>query len=263
MGPRVRQLCGSRRLGRLALLAAAHEPDRPVSHDRRVRARRVDLRLLHPGRRQSVGRAAPADGVCCRDRHRGVEVAHGSHAEAVVEPVPTRGPRLPGDRHGEQVRLRRLDRDPRSVVAGAWDLPTWADAATSAVGKNVVTVLLLGVAPIVFLAFIVRRRASMPASVRATSRPAFVAAALFGIAELWAFASTMADLGGFGGRSTSIGMVGACLAFGSYGAVALLLVWSESMRRGAGPPLHRARRPSSWVPRGRARCVRGGRQDPG
>ncbi len=26
-------------------------------------------------------------------------------------------------------------------------------------------------------------------------------------------------------------MVGACLAFGSYGAVALLLVWSESIRR--------------------------------
>ena len=43
-------------------------------------------------------------------------------------------------------------------------------------GRNVVAVLLHGVAPIVFLAFVVRRRASMPASVRATSRPAFVAA---------------------------------------------------------------------------------------
>jgi len=94
-------------------------------------------------------------------------------------------------------------------------------------------VLLRGVAPIVFLAFVVRRHASMPASVRTTSRPAFVAAALFGVAELWAFASTMAaaPLDKFGGRSTPIGMVGACVGFGRYGGVALLLVWSESMRR--------------------------------
>ena len=114
---------------------------------------------------------------------------------------------------------------------GSWGLPTWAGADTSAVGRNVVKVLLLGVGPIVFLAFVVRRRASMPASVRATSLPAFVAAAVFGVTVLWGFASSMADLGGIGGRSTRIGMVGACLGFGSYGAVALLLVWSESMRR--------------------------------
>jgi len=114
-----------------------------------------------------------------------------------------------------------------------WGLPTLADAATSALGRNVVAVLLHGVAPILFLAFVVRRRASMPPSVRATSGPAFVAAALFGISELWAFTSTMAaaPLGGYGGRSTIIGMVGASVEFGRYGAVALLLVWSESMRR--------------------------------
>lgn len=119
-----------------------------------------------------------------------------------------------------------------------WELPTLTDPAASAVGRNVVAVLLHGVAPILFLAFIVRRHASMPASVRTTSRPAFIAAALFGVSELWAFASTMAaaPLGGFGGRSTPIGMVGACVGFGRYGAVALLLVWSEAMRRRSRPP---------------------------
>ncbi len=114
-----------------------------------------------------------------------------------------------------------------------WDLPALADAATSALGSNVVAVMLRGVAPILFLAFVVRRHTSMPASVRATSLPAFVAAALFGVSELWAFMSTMAaaPLGGWGGRSTPIGMVGASVELGRYGAIALLLVWSESMRR--------------------------------
>ena len=117
--------------------------------------------------------------------------------------------------------------------AHLWDLPTLADAATSAVGRNVVAVIIRGVAPILFLAFVVRRHASMPVSVRTTSRPAFVAAMLFGVSELWAFSSTLAaaPLDRYGGRSTPIGMVGACVGFGRYGGVALLLVWSESIRR--------------------------------
>ncbi len=135
-----------------------------------------------------------------------------------------------------------------------WMLPTLAGPATSALGRDVLRVLLGCVAPIMFLAFVVRQRASMPAGVRATSRPAFVAAAVLGVSELWTFMSTTgaAPLMGYGGRSTSIGIVGACVEFGSYGVVALLLVWSESIRR---------RRRTSGV--SAARTIELGPQDPG
>ena len=169
------------------------------------------------------------------DRHRRVELAHGPHAEAIVEPVPAGGARL-RDRRGREASSSSPTGCRKTVPGGRrtrGTCPPGQTPATSAVGRNVVAVLLHAVAPILFLAFVARNRANMPPSVRATSRPAFVAAVMFGVVELWAFVSTMAasPLGGFGGRSTAIGMVGACLEFARFGAVAVLLVWSESMRR--------------------------------
>ena len=56
-----------------------------------------------------------------------------------------------------------------------WELPALPVSGTTAIGVNVEAVVLMGAAPVLFLAFVARRRASMPASVRATSRPAFAA----------------------------------------------------------------------------------------
>ncbi len=143
--------------------------------------------------------------------------------------------RLRGRRNRERVRLRRSCW--RASCRGGrccWDLPTLADAATSALGSNVVAVLLHGVAPDP----VPRLRRSSPRE-HAAERAGDLATGVR--RRRWSsappnsgrFASSMAaaPLGGFGGRSTPIGMVGASVEFGRYGAVALLLVWSESMRR--------------------------------
>ena len=114
------QLCGARRLGPLALVATAHQPDRPVSHHRRIRARR--------DRSTAATRRSPASPWAerllptvyhRRDRRRRVELADRSHAGALVEAVRTGGARLRDRRSREQVRLRRRGSHRSPVVAGA------------------------------------------------------------------------------------------------------------------------------------------------
>ncbi len=150
--------------------------------DRRLRARRVDLRELHTVGGQSVGRATPSDGVPRGDRGRRLELADGTDAGAVVEAVPPCGGRVRDRRGGQQVRLRRgcgsMVRGGRRTTGSSPHCPS---SATTAIGVNVEAVVLMGAAPVLFLAFVARRRASMPASVRATSRPAFAAALVLGL----------------------------------------------------------------------------------
>ena len=117
MGARPVQLCGPRRVRPVALLATAHQHDRPLSHHRRLRARRVDLRELHAVGGQSMGRATPSDGVPRGDRGRRLELADGTDAGAVVEAVPPCGGRVRHRRGGQQVRPPGTAL--WSVVAGA------------------------------------------------------------------------------------------------------------------------------------------------
>jgi signal transduction histidine kinase len=114
-------------------------------------------------------------------------------------------------------------------------MPSVGSLVTGGMVAELTTALLSGVAPVLFLAATYRRRAGMPKGVRATSTPAFVAAGILGAAELWAFLSaTLASpLGGRGGRVNTAGGLGFAVDVGRFGAVAVLLVCSEALRRRA------------------------------
>ena len=208
---------------------------------------------LHADGGQSVGRATPADGVPRGDRGRRVELAHGPDAGAMVEAVPAGGGRVRHRRGGQQVRLRRTG------SYGPW-WPAHDVGAPRAAGVRD------------HCASVSQRRGrgapwpsprscsspSSPAAApacrrvcgrrrdRRSSRPRCSASPSSGPScRRWRLRRSAGSADG----PRPIGIVGAWVELGRYGAVALLLVWSESMRRRSEDlgTVERDRR-SSWEP---------------
>ena len=113
--------------------------------------------------------------------------------------------------------------------------PRVGDPITGLLVQQVVTVLLVGIAPALFLAVMYRRRAAMPPGVRATTVPTFVAATLLGATELWVFTSVLLSTPLEQGTESlsSVSALRYLAEFGRFGAVAVLLAWSEALRRRA------------------------------
>ena len=124
---------------------------------------------------------------------------------------------------------------PGLVFRAVWTLPVVGDYVTGLLVGGVTTVLLSGIAPAVFLAALYRLRAAMPAGVRSTSTPAFVAAAVLGLTELLTFTADSSILNpNIMALQPRTGLDQAAtwgVDLGRFGVVGLLLVWSESMRR--------------------------------
>jgi signal transduction histidine kinase len=112
-------------------------------------------------------------------------------------------------------------------------LPSVGDLVTNVLVATVVGVLVSGVAPALFMGAVHRRRAAMPRGVRVTTAPAYAAALLLVVSEVWAFVSdlTSGPLSSGTGRAGSVGGIGLFVELARFGVVAVLLVWSEATRR--------------------------------
>jgi signal transduction histidine kinase len=112
-------------------------------------------------------------------------------------------------------------------------LPSRGDLVTHVLFFQVVLVLVCAVAPVVFMGAVHRCRGGMPASVQVTTAPAYLAAILLGITELFVFVSevTGAPVAGGFERHSTLRALGHFVDVARFGIVALLLVWSEAMRR--------------------------------
>ena len=169
-----RQLCrAARSPGSVALVATAHEPDGPVPHRRRA---------SHSRRRSTAATRRRPSSPWAERLLPTVSIAAivvavsswptGRMPEAMVEPF--RLAVLAYVVVGVGSRFVFAGLAPRrSVVAGAHVGAAHAGGPRRRVRSAATSwpCCSMAVAPILFLAFVARRRASMPASVRATSRP--------------------------------------------------------------------------------------------
>ena len=118
----------------------------------------------------------------------------------------------------------------RKFIPWPGSLPAVGTAAGGALAREASDAILAGIGPMILLVAVMRRRSGMPTSVRRTSTPAFVAAAVLGLSELWVFLAHLLAAAPNTDRDELLTRITSCIDVGRYGVVALLLAWSEAIR---------------------------------